>query len=276
MAGEWKQLLNDANLAPEARTKLEAAIAEIDALAGTVLDNGVKRQADYSRHMNELQEKSRTYDANAAALAEQYNQMVSYADAVEAERDAAQAALRAKQGEPTVTPNPNPAPVVGAAPGSTPTPAPVVPAGMTKEEIATMLDERARQLAAGAQGYYGEIFEIQHQHQQLFGKPINGKELMKAATMAKQTPEEYWKATYKPDEKREELAKKADDERITKIREEERQKVLSELSNPATKPLADSQNPFYVPAGSATEVDPFSDTETDGDRAMLDALTRIA
>ena len=271
MAGEWKELLKDANLDPAQRTQLEKAIADIDVLAGSVLDNGVKRQADYSRHMNELAEKSKTYDANAAAVAEQYNQLVNYVDAVEAERDAAQRAL-AEKGTPVT--NPNPTPVVGAAPGSTPNP--VIPAGLTREEAAQLFKEQAQQLAAGAQGYYGEIFEIQHQHQQLFGKPINGKELMKAATLAKQTPEEYWKTTYNPDAKREEIAKKADDDRITKIREEERQKVLSELANPATRPMKESENPFYTPAGSDQNADPFGDVETPGDRAMLDALSQLA
>ena len=263
MAGEWKELLKDANLDPAQRATLEKAIADIDVLAGSVLDNGVKRQADYSRHMNELSAKSKTYDENAAALAEQYNQLVAYTDAVEAERDAAQRALTTKLENPTVTPNAAAPVVVGAAP-------------MTKEEIATMLDQRARELAAGAQGYYGEIFEIQHEHQALFGKSINGKELMKEATLAKQTPEEYWKAKYNPEARRADLAKQTDDARITKIREEERAKVMSELANPATKPLSDSQNPFYDPKGTAAESDPFSDVETDGDRAMLDALSKIA
>lgn len=267
MAGEWKELLKDANLDPAQRATLEKAIADIDVLAGSVLDNGVKRQADYSRHMNELSAKSKTYDENAAALAEQYNQLVAYTDAVEAERDAAQRALTTKLENPTVTPNAAAPVVVGAAPATS---------AMTKEEIATMLDQRARELAAGAQGYYGEIFEIQHEHQALFGKSINGKELMKEATLAKQTPEEYWKAKYNPEARRAELAKQTDDARITKIREEERAKVMSELANPATKPLSDSQNPFYDPKGTAAESDPFSDVETDGDRAMLDALSKIA
>lgn len=275
MAGEWKELLKDAKLDSAQRATLEKAIADIDVLAGSVLDNGVKRQADYSRHMDELSTKSKTYDENAAALAEQYNQLVAYTDAVEAERDAAQRALTARLENPTVTPNPAPV-VVGAAPGSAANPAPVIPAGMTKEEITTMLDARARELAAGAQGYYGEIFEIQHEHMNLFGKPINGKELMKEATLAKQTPEEYWKAKYNPDARRTELAKQTSDAREATIRSEERAKVMSEMANPATKPLSDSQNPFYDPKGTAAEADPFRDAETDGDRAMLDALSKIA
>jgi hypothetical protein len=272
MAGEWKELLKDANLDPAQRTQLEKAIADIDVLAGSVLDNGVKRQADYSRHMNELSEKSRAYDANATALAEQYNQLVAYTDAVEAERDAAQQALTSKV-EPTTTP------IVGAAPATSATvttPVTVTPAGFTREETQKLIEDRARELAAGTAGYFGSVLSISHQHRQLFGKDIDPSDLIKQAMLAKETPDAYWKKTYNPDARREELAKKADEERVTKIREEERAKVMSELANPATRPLQASENPFYSPAGNDKDSDPFADVETEGDRGMLDALSKIA
>jgi hypothetical protein len=277
MAGEWKKLLDDARLDPAERAKVESAIADIDRLAGTVLDNGVLRQSDYSRRQDELRTQGLQYDKNAAALAEQYNQLVAYTDAVEAERDAAAKALADK-----ITPNTPPKPPdtieVGTMNAPPAPPAPPLPPGLTRADAEAMLAAQARELAAGQLGYFSEVLSIGHQHQQLFNKPLDSAQLIKEAIAAKQTPDAYWRGKYNPDARREELAKSADDKRLADARADERAKVISEYSNPASRPLQPSENPFYDPLGSGadTAADPFGDVETEGDRAMLAALEKVA
>lgn len=112
--------------------------------------------------------------------------------------------------------------------------------------------------AAGQTAYFGDVLEIVPEHEKLFGTKLNAKTLIQEATAAGKTPNEFWTEKYNVGAKRTEIAEKEKVEYESRIRSEERQKVTAEFLNPATRPLSDSQKPFYDVGPDAKQ--PWDDT----------------
>ena len=85
---------------------------------------------------------------------------------------------------------------------------------------------------AALQGMFqinGKVLSIVTRHQQLFGEPLQ-EDLYSHYLSTGQDPEEYWKAKYGVDMRVSELQMKQREAEIARIREEERAKLMSELS----------------------------------------------
>ncbi len=103
--------------------------------------------------------------------------------------------------------------------------------------------------------------DIAEDHRDLFGQRLPGgvaglRTKYKDAVQSRHfngTLRDFWESEYKVGDRRTELDKKQQDEFVSKIRQEERQKVMSEYANPATRPLAGgSRNPFTHKAAGGT------------------------
>lgn len=81
-----------------------------------------------------------------------------------------------------------------------------------------------------------QLMSLSAQHQKLFGEPLDDNELIDRAIANKRNVVEEWTAHYKVDDKRAELAAKAQEAHDQRVREEERARVLSELKLPETRP----------------------------------------
>ncbi len=103
--------------------------------------------------------------------------------------------------------------------------------------------------------------DIAEDHRDLFGQRLPGgvtglrtkyKDAV-AQSHFNGTLRDFWESEYKVGDRRTELDKKQQEEFVSKIRQEERQKVMSEYANPATRPLAGgSRNPFTHKAVNGT------------------------
>jgi hypothetical protein len=146
---------------------------------------------------------------------------------------------------------------------------PAVPANfdaskyITRDDLASLTDRAGDGLAA--------LQDMVLEHAQLFpDRPLNVREIRKAAVAARQDVYTYWENQYKVGEARTARAKSADDARLEQVRKEEREKVTAEfadrLGNPALGIPAPSMNPFAPRKDAAREgKQPWQD----GDRSAL-------
>lgn len=82
-----------------------------------------------------------------------------------------------------------------------------------------------------------QINDLAAKHLELFGKPIsNMDELVGEALTSKRPLTDVWKEKFKVGDREKELADARQKEHDDLIRRDERQKVLSEVSNPAVRP----------------------------------------
>ena len=105
------------------------------------------------------------------------------------------------------------------------------------------------QLAAALQ-------DLQAEHYELYGKPMAGATAMLNKALTENRPlREVFDETYKISERRQELQAEADKNREAQIRADERMKVMSEVSNPASRPAVGVVSPvlneFSKPAEGA-------------------------
>lgn len=116
--------------------------------------------------------------------------------------------------------------------------------------------------------------EIMQDHRELFGTKVPMKELLDEARRAKKPVREVWEQKYNVSGKRQEIEAKAKADYEAKIRSEERQKVLSEVGNPETRPLMPSRNPFTSkPVGDANAA-PWAKSEDTLAKARVDKAVK--
>lgn len=245
-----EKLLDDAGLTGDERASALAAFSN-DKLQKT-LAQGVLRQGDYSRKMDAWSAEKKQYETNWAKANADFLQMQNDLGSTQSERDEAARKLaeaETKLASSQVLPNPI---------------TPVTPADAPKYLTA----EDQGRFAAAQTAYFGDTLEVLHEHQQLFKVPLNGKQLIQEAMQAKKSPKDYWSEKYQVEAKRGEIAaaEKAESER--QIREDERKKVTGEFLNPATRPLADSNSPFWTSTGEAPK-NPWDDNAPDPTETAL-------
>ena len=108
---------------------------------------------------------------------------------------------------------------------------------------------------------WADMADIMQEHHRLFGTDVPMAELRKDAISQKKHIKQIWADKYQVPANRDELAQKAKTEYENKIRQEERQKVLSEMGNPQTRPLMPSDSPFTKKPSEPT-AQPWAKSET--------------
>lgn len=84
-----------------------------------------------------------------------------------------------------------------------------------------------------------ELMDLASEHQEVFGKRLpKARELVERAIKEKKSLRDVWATEYKVEDKRAEIAKKAHDEEIERVRQETEARVRSELKIPAQRPNA--------------------------------------
>jgi len=227
------ELLKDAGLADE---EIVATMSAFKPEAVTAIEGATLRQADYSRNMDALVKTKKELEAAWQTANAEYVRMQTDFNSTKAERDEAARKLAEAETKLAATPQLDPAKY------------------LTKEQ----LDAQMASYAAGQTAYFGDVLEIVPEHEKLFGTKLNAKTLIQEATAAGKTPNEFWTEKYNVGAKRTEIAEKEKVEYESRIRSEERQKVTAEFLNPATRPLSDSQKPFYDVGPDAKQ--PWDDT----------------
>ena len=153
-----------------------------------------------------------------------------------------------------------------AAPGAG---APALPAGfdpskyISRDDLASLTDRAGDGLAA--------LQDMVLEHSQLFpDRPLNVREIRRAAVAARQDVYTYWENQYKVADARAARAKAADDARLDAVRKEEREKVTAEfadrMGNPSLGIPGPSTNVFVLRKGDVSrEKQPWAD----GDRSSV-------
>ena len=242
-----EQLLNDAGLTGQDRDDALAAFSN-EKLASAVA-KGAMRQSDYSREMDKLQKNWKIADA-------EYRRMQTDFSTTQAERDEAKAKLAETETK--------------LATAQT-TPQIDTSKFLTMEQVA----ERERTMASGQMAYLGDLMESVSEYEQLFGKKISHKQVMQEAMVAKKTPIEYMEEKYQLQAKRDEKAAAEKVAYENTIREDERKKVTGEFLNPATRPMRESENPFWQ-STAAEAKNPWDDTApTAEETALVAALSNV-
>ena len=84
-----------------------------------------------------------------------------------------------------------------------------------------------------------ELMDLASEHQEVFGKRLpKARELVERAIKEKKSLRDVWATEYKVEDKRAEIAKKAHDDEIERVRQETEARVRSELKIPAQRPNA--------------------------------------
>jgi hypothetical protein len=250
MDPELLKLLDDAGITGDDRTKaLEAFSSESLQKA---IKNGVMRQSDYSRNMDALKTQRTALEESWTKANAEYVKMQTDFTSTQAERDAAQAKLKEAEDK-----------LAAAA-----------AIDLTKYVPREELGNEFAKYAAGQTAFFGDVLEIADEHRELFGSKISANQLMKDAMAAKKTPKEFWEEKYQVETKRQEVAKKADDDRIAQIKADARKEAMAELSDPNRRPLAPSDRPFYESTSSdGNAKNPWDDLEpTVEERNLVSAL----
>jgi hypothetical protein len=242
--GAWKKLLDDANLSPEVRAKVEADIGSIDKLT-EVLEGGVMRQQDYSRKANELSEERKTIHANWDKANAEYQEMLADRNSSQAERDQAQAerddaAKKLKDAEEK-------------AKNST--------VDTSKFLSTEEFEKRQREYAAGQTAYFGRTLKIVREHQKLFGSDLDPEEFIQGAMEAKKLPDDYWEEKYQVKAKRKEITEAEEKKRVDDAEKRGYEKRLSEEANPNLRTLDSSKNPFYETSKAGKSLQPWDEDE---------------
>jgi hypothetical protein len=121
--------------------------------------------------------------------------------------------------------------------------------------------------------------DIAFEHRQLFpDKPLNFREMRKAAVAAKKPVEQYWMETFGVTAAREAAAtarqKAHDDALIAQGAAAEREKLVSQYGNPDARPLQPSTSPFAVRKETGRDKQPWEAGESNLERDRVTRATK--
>jgi hypothetical protein len=261
MAADWKAALS--KVAPERRAALEAALAEADGFVKE-LEAGYMRQEDYSKNMDAAKAAREAWEAEKALAEETLNKAQDnynslYADwtSTAAEKKLAKEALEASQKELNEL---------------------KAKANIDPEKFLTVDQYNAKmaEVESGRIAYTTEALDLVEDIASLTKTRIKPGTFIREALASGKPPEQYAEEKYQLSAKREEQAKAEREEHEKRIRDDEREKVVAQYANPATRPMEPSKEPFYVPSADKTAAkQPWELTETPADEvAMLSELTK--
>lgn len=242
MAENWKKALA-AVKDPEKRAKLEVALSEVGEFADE-LDKGYMRQEDFSKKSNELAERRAKLEENWETANAQYKELLAEneqirndVDSTRAEKEEAARKLKEAEEKLKATPQIDPAKF------------------LTNEDF----EKKQRETAVAQTAYFSDVLDIAEDHQELFGKRLKPRELIKEAIAAGKTPVEYWEEKYKVPEKRAELAATEEKRKSDEAEKRGYEKRLAEEANPNTRTFDSSKNPFYETAKEGKSLQPWDE-----------------
>lgn len=212
-------ILRDAGMTDDQITN---SLAAFDPAAMKAVDAATMRQSDYSRAQDDLRKKSDTLQQSWDAAQAEYVKMQQDVTSTKAERD--EAAKKLKEAEDRLKTAP----------------------AFDADSFRTEFEKKQRDMAAGSIAFNGDVADALDEYQTYYGKRLKAGEFMKEVITSGKSPSEYLEEKYKISEKRSEIAARERQEQDDKIRREEREKVLAEMTNPATRPLAASESPFIL------------------------------
>jgi len=166
-------------------------------------------------------------------------------------------------------------PVDGAPPPAPPNPA--LPAGFDPKNFVTT--ETLLQIAEREGDAIAIASDIAFEHRQLFpDKPLNFREMRKAALAAKKPVEQYWMETFGVTAAREAAVaarqKAHDDALIAQGAAAEREKIVSQYGNPDARPLQPSTSPFAIRKETGRDKQPWEAGETNLERDRTTRATK--
>jgi len=168
-------------------------------------------------------------------------------------------------------------PVDGAPANPNPNPNPALPAGFDPKNFVTT--ETLLQVAEREGDAIAIASDIAFEHRQLFpDKPLNFREMRKAAVAAKKPVEQYWMETFGVTAAREAAAtarqKAHDDALIAQGAAAEREKLVSQYGNPDARPLQPSTSPFAVRKETGRDKQPWEAGESNLERDRVTRATK--
>lgn len=245
----------------EKRASLDAALSGLDDFIKE-MESGYMRQSDYSVKMNAWQTEKTVMTENYNKAKAQYDSMYEDWQKGEASLTELKAAKdKAEDLEKELTT------LRAASPAIDPSKI------VTPEQLSTQLNT----FGAGQVSFFTEAMDVAYEIEGLLQKRISPGTLLTEALAAKKTPKLYAEEKFELVKKREEraVADKAAEEK--RLREDERSKVIAEMSNPATRTLSDSKDPFFSTRDDKGPKQPWELTETPADeQKILQELTQAA
>lgn len=144
-----------------------------------------------------------------------------------------------------------------------------------REEILAEATKKFNEFNVGARSVELDALECVAEHQQLFGQRISAKQLVLDALAAQKDPSTYWQEKYGVTAKREEIAKAAHQKELDDHGKKVLDEYIAKQSDPGTRTLSDSRNPFYLPQADGKESSPWDSGETPADeRALFTELSK--
>jgi len=256
MALDIKALIAKAGLTGDAAEAAQKAFSS-EALTTAIEEEAMhKANAAFETDKAKMKENWETANREYMQMQEELKTVRADADSTKAERDASAAKL--KEAEKKVTELSS------------------VDLGKLKTEILAEAKQSFGEFEVGARSIELDALECVSEHQQLFGQKLSVKTLVTEALAAKKAPADYWNEKYNVSAKREEIAKAAHDKELADHGKKVLDEYIAAQSNPATRTMTDSRNPFYTPAADPTKtVQPWDMTDQPSDEtALMNELSR--
>lgn len=249
MALNWKDIIAKSNMTAEEKATAEKVFGT-ESLT-TAIEEAAMHTANaaFEADRNKMQQQWDT--ANAEYVRMQNDTSATAAELTKAKADLAEATEKLKRaGEVDFT--------------------------KVTDALRTELTDHVNKMQLGRGAYEVDAIECVAAHRELFGQTLSVRQLIEDALAAKKPVQAYWEEHYKVGEKRSEIAKAAHDREIEAAKNEGYAKRVAEEANPATRPLTESKNPFWVPKQGATNegVNPWDATDAPPEeQALLRELT---
>ena len=190
-------------------------------------------RSDYSRQSDALRAEKERIAENWRIANEEYQRMQGDLSTSQADLDAAKAAADAARVE------------AEAAKAKVIDP--------TKFVSVEDYQAKLAQFAAGQTAYFGDTLEAVELIRDLApGTKVTAKSLLLEAQAAGKTPLEYANEKYKIQELQSARETAAREKEIAEAVQRGRDAAVAEMANPATRPMAESKDPFYVPKPDGT------------------------
>jgi len=249
---------------PEKRAKLEAALAEADGFIAEV--ETLASSLETERTARTVWEKEKTeMTKNWETASKEYEEVFNLWSSTDAEKKEAAKKLdeankllletKAKLAENIKT-----APAIDTS------------------KFQTVED--AVKFEAGRTAYFAKVLKVQREHAKLFPDvELDPEKLVQESLAAKKPLEDYWRETFKVDEKRAANAKATADKHDKELEDKGYQRAIAEMRNPSLRTLESSEEPFYTPKDGDKVKNPW-DLEKEGivpadEAALLKELTTI-
>ena len=250
----WLEDLHKAgSLSDDDRKALEVVLDKPQ--AAEFVKGSVLRQADYSRRMSEVDKAKAEFAEKEANVLKLQQDLVNwqgtygpkYQKTVKELEEANTKLFQQQQRLKTLADTYGIDPTeLGIAEGAPPVAAPPKPEPQKDQPRYLTPDDGVTYLKVQAR-----LMRLAGEHQKLFGEPLDTEKLLEDSLEenrrgSNKKMDEVWRERYKVDEKLEAIRQKDIEDRITRAREEERTKVLSEHKLPPTVPAFENPQEFLT------------------------------